>query len=317
MSILEVRNLTKKYPLGGGWFKKTQEFFTAVNGISFDLKQQETLAILGPNGAGKTTTMYMLLGTLTPTSGTITYFGKDLKKERSDIMQSVGFASAYTKLPGRLTVAENLDIYGRLYGLSAHERDKNIRAFLQAFGVWNLRDNYVAGLSAGQMTRVMLAKAFLPKPKIVLLDEPTASLDPDIVQDVRSFIKEQQEQYGTTILLASHNMVEVTELCDRVLVLKQGNIIASDTPQNLAATVASVRVELIVVDGLKRMVAYTQSKQYVHKVKDRHIAIEVDEHAIAGLLSDLATLGAVYSHITIAKPTLEDYFLHIAAQEGV
>ena len=314
MSILKVRDLIKKYPVDGGWFRPAREFFTAVNGISFDLEQQETLAILGPNGAGKTTTMHMLLGTLTPTAGTITYFGKDLKKERSEIMQSVGFASAYTKLPGRLTVKENLDIYGRLYGLGGHERETSIQYFLQAFGVWNLRDSYVAGLSAGQMTRVMLAKAFLPKPRIVLLDEPTASLDPDIVQDVRSFIKEQQEQVGTTILLASHNMVEVTELCDRVLVLKQGSIIASDTPKNLAATVASVRVDLIIVDGLKRTVAYAQSKKYVCIIQDRHIALEVDEHLIASLLSDLAQAGVEYSNITIAKPTLEDYFLHIAAQ---
>ncbi len=148
------------------WCQKGQDF-TAVNGISFDLSQGEVLGFLGPNGAGKTTTMHMLLGTLTPTSGVITYFGKNFAKHRSEILQHVGFASAYTRLPGRLTIYENLDIYGRLYGLSSYDRAIGIKQFLKAFDMWQMKDKAVSGLSAGQLTRVMLAKAFLPKPKIV------------------------------------------------------------------------------------------------------------------------------------------------------
>ncbi len=315
MSILQVRSLTKQYPAPGSWWRRSQEKpFTAVNAISFALEQGEVLGILGPNGAGKTTTMHMLLGTLTPTAGTITYFGKDFYKHRSEIMQSVGFASAYTKLPGRLTVYENLAIYGRLYGLSGRELTDALRHFLEAFGVWHLRDKYASSLSAGQLTRVMLAKAFVPKPNIVLLDEPTASLDPDIVQEVRYFIRQQQREFGTTILLASHNMHEITELCNRVLVLKQGEIIASDTPKNLASTVAAARVNLIVMQALDALVQYAQSKGLHHTVQGRDVSIEIDEQAIAQLLADLAQLNVVYSHIAIEKPTLEDYFLHIAAQ---
>src|SRR5579885_1325028 len=131
-TVLSIEKLTKIYPAPRSFFGgKKGEDFTAVNGISFNLQEGEVLGILGPNGAGKTTTMHMLLGTLTPTAGTITYFGKDFYEHRSDIMQLVGFASAYTKLPGRLTVYENLDIYARIYGLSDHERVENIRHFLQ------------------------------------------------------------------------------------------------------------------------------------------------------------------------------------------
>jgi len=315
MSILQVQSLTKHYPAPSSWWRRSQaQPFIAVNAISFALEQGEVLGILGPNGAGKTTTMHMLLGTLTPTAGTITYFGKDFYKHRSDIMQLVGFASAYTKLPGRLTVYENVDIYARLYGLSASERNDNIRHFLEAFGVWHLRDKYASSLSAGQLTRVMLAKAFIPKPKIVLLDEPTASLDPDIVQEVRYFIRQQQREFGTSILLASHNMHEITELCNRVLVLKQGEIIASDTPKNLAATVAAVRVNFIIMQGIEQLAEYTQRNMLRHTIQGRDVSIEIDEHSIAQLLADLAALNVIYSHIAIEKPTLEDYFLHIAAQ---
>lgn len=314
-TVLSIEKLTKIYPAPRSFFGgKKGEDFTAVNGISFNLQEGEILGFLGPNGAGKTTTMHMLLGTLTPTSGSIVYFGKNFKTHRSEILQSVGFASAYTRLPGRLTIYENLEVYARLYNVSSYDRTKSIKKFLEAFGMWELRNKAVSGLSAGQLTRVMLAKAFLPKPKIVLLDEPTASLDPDIAHEVRYFIAEQQEQYGTALLFASHNMQEVSELCNRVLVLQQGNIIASDTPKNLAATVSSARVELIIVDGMQRTISYAKEQKLFYTVQDRVIVIELDEKAIAQLLIELAKLGVSYSSISITKPSLEDYFLHVAMQ---
>jgi len=315
MSILKVTDLTKIFaPRKNFFFKTVGAPFVAVDKISFTLKKGEILGFLGPNGAGKTTTMHMLLGILTPTSGEISYFGKNFFSDRSEILSRVGFASAYAKLPAQLTVSENLHIFARLYGLSWADRVERVKVCLQAFDAWDLRDKDTVGLSAGQTTKVMLAKAFLPRPKVLLLDEPTASLDPDVAYQARYFIHEQQKQHGASVLFASHNMAEVTQLCDRVIVLQNGHIIAADTPKKLAATVSSVRIELEVVDGLKRIVAYAKEQKYVHTVLDRRISIEVDEHNIAPTLAALAQRNVSYSYIVINKPTLEDYFLHVAAK---
>lgn len=303
MSLLHVENLKKIFPPN----------FIAVNNISFSLQESEILGLLGPNGAGKTTTIQMLLSTLTPTGGTINYFGKDFAAHRSEILEKVAFASTYVKLPPRLTVRENLDIYGRLYGMTKTARDHNTEKFLKFFGMWESRDKQLGLLSAGQTTRVMLAKAFLAHPKIVLLDEPTAALDPDIAQEVRQFVIHQKKEYGVSILFTSHNMDEVTEVCDRVLVLKNGKIIANDTPQTLAASVASAKVHFIMQPAmLIRATQFAAQHNYFHATEDNAITIEVDEQAIAKLLMNLATEQIVYEHISVDKPSLEDYFLHIA-----
>ena len=146
--------------------------YTAVDNISFQVAEGEILGFLGPNGAGKTTTIQMLLGVMTPTSGAIYYFGKDFARHRSEILQKVTFASAYARLPGRLTIEENLDVYGRLYGIGYNDRKERIKRLLTLFGLWHKRNDFTGPLSAGQMTRVMLAKAFLPNPRMILLDEP-------------------------------------------------------------------------------------------------------------------------------------------------
>lgn len=316
MSILKVTDLTKIFsPRKNFLFQSVGLPFVAVDKISFSLQEGEILGFLGPNGAGKTTTMHMLLGILTPTSGSITYFGKNFFSDRSEILSRVGFASAYTKLPSQLTVSETLNIFARLYGLSSRDRIERVKVCLKAFDAWDLRDKDTLGLSAGQITKVMLAKAFLPRPKIILLDEPTASLDPDVAYQARYFIHEQQKEHGASVLFASHNMAEVTQLCDRVIVLQHGHIIADDTPANLAATVSSVRIELEVSDGLKRIIAYADEHQYTYTIIDRLISIEVEEDDIAPMLSALAQRNVSYSYIVINKPTLEDYFLHIAAEK--
>lgn len=253
----------------------------------------------------------MLLDLLTPTSGSIKYFNQELKDHRSTLLQNIGYASTYTKLPGRMSVYENLFIYGRLYGIPHKELKARIAQYLALFGI-ERSNQEMGGLSAGQTTRVMLAKAFLVHPKIALLDEPTAALDPDIAQDVREFIVEQQKTMGITVLLASHNMDEVTAICNRVIVLSKGVIIDDDTPQHLAKGIASARVSLIVLDGMKRIQHHAEQHQIPFTIRDRSIDIVVDEHNIASLLSSFAALNISYSHIQITKPTLEDYFLKIA-----
>ncbi len=217
MAVLTAHNLTKKFYSGLWPFQKIQTH-TIVDSISFQLHQNEILGFLGSNGAGKTTTIQMLLGTLTPTSGSINYFGQEFQSNRVDLLKKIGYASGYDKLPPRLSVGENLDIIGRIYGLGRDERIKRIQELLIAFGIEDMFYRETGSLSAGQATRVMLVKAFLADPEIVLLDEPTASLDPEIAYEVRKFILAQRKKRNLSILITSHNMDEVTELCDRVLV---------------------------------------------------------------------------------------------------
>ena len=231
------------------------------------------MGLLGPNGSGKTTTIQMLLGTLSPTSGSIEYFGKDFFTARTSTLQHVSFASTYASLPFVLTVEENLSCFGRLYGIkNAMERAGPL---LQRFGIYEKRKEKVASLSAGQVTRLMLVKAFFTSPKIVLLDEPTASLDPDVSRDECTFLLDERKRGGISILFTSHKMQEVAELCDRVIVLKEGKIIADDLPKNLAKSIQLHKLCLTIVDGMKR----TQNL-----AAERGISYEVDNRFITWML---------------------------------
>lgn len=239
MPIVTIQDLTKIYPPR----RRGAKPFTAVDSVTFEINAGEILGLLGPNGAGKSTIIAMLLGTLTPTSGHITMFGRNFLRDRHICAQDITFASSYIRLPWRLTVWENLRVYGLLYGLRKPLFTERVEKLLHYFGVWKQRHKAISELSAGQITRIMLTKAFLPYPKLVLLDEPTASLDPDIAHQVRAFIQEQQQRFQTTILYTSHNMAEVAELCDRVVFLKEGKIVAVDTPEGLAESVSVQTLE--------------------------------------------------------------------------
>ena len=306
-AVLSVQNLRKVYP--------GKPPFVAVDGISFELGRGEILGLLGPNGAGKTTTIQMLLGTLTYSSGSITYLGKDFLKHRSEALQNVAFASTYVSLPWALTLEQNLEIFGRLYGYSKKENKAKVDILLERFGIADKRKTMVGRLSAGQVTRVMLVKAFMVDPKIVLLDEPTASLDPDIAKEVCRFLLEEREKRGISILFTSHKMDEVAELCDRVLFIQKGKIIADDLPENLARSVSSCKLLLIVGDGLKRTAALAEGFKMPHTIEHRSIEIQLDESQISEFLTKLANAGVAYSSIKIEQPTLEDYFLKMVGQK--
>ncbi len=185
-NVLEVKDLQKTY-FEYKWknYRLTKKYTHAVAGISFSLKKGEILGVLGPNGAGKTTTIQMLLGTLIPSSGRISYFGKPFDGNDPTILKRINYSSAYIELPWRLSVAENLDIYGRIYEVK--DRGARIDLLLKRFGIYDLKYRNMRALSAGQMTRVILVKAFLNSPEIILLDEPTASLDPEIAKQIRLF----------------------------------------------------------------------------------------------------------------------------------
>ncbi len=215
--------------------------FTAVEDVSFSIEPGEILGLLGPNGAGKTTTIHMLLGLITPTAGAIEMFGMELAAHRQQILQQVNFSSTYISMPMALTVEENLWVVGRLYGLSdIHRRVDDIVKKLE---MEEFRHKVTRKLSSGQMTRLTLAKALLTEPKILFLDEPTASLDPDIAHKIRALLKEERRSVGLSILYTSHNMREMEEMSDRIIFLQRGKIVAEGTARAIIARFGQADLE--------------------------------------------------------------------------
>ncbi len=318
MTVLSVKNLTKTFISDFSFFKE-RKMYTAVNDISFHINKGEILGFLGHNGAGKTTTIQMLLGTLIPDKGSISYFNLDFYKNVNKISKRISYASGYDRMPTRLTVFENLDIVGRIYGIPKDIRIQRIKNLLQSFGIFDKYDKQVSGLSAGQSTCVILAKAFLSNPDLVLLDEPTASLDPEIAYKVRQFILKQNKENGTSILITSHNMKEVTELCNRVIILNKGSIIANDLPEVLVQSISKVKIILNfdVYFSFDLLVAYLNSMQLKYIIEKNYIIIEIEENNIALFLFHLAEKKIIYLNISIEKPTLEDYFLNFLNKEAV
>ncbi len=220
MPILEVQNLVKKF-----------DKVTAVDGLSFSINEGQFVALLGPNGAGKTTTIQMLLDLITPTSGSIKVFGKELHQNREEILGTVNFSSPYVALPGNLSVMENLSTFARLYGI--RDVKKKIEDLADFFEIREFLGKITARLSTGQLTRLNLTKALLNDPKLLLLDEPTASLDPDIADRTRKMLKRIQKERGVAVLYTSHNMDEIEELCERVIFINKGKITDDGTPAEL------------------------------------------------------------------------------------
>ena len=205
----------------------------AVDGVSFEVAGNEIVGLLGPNGAGKTTTINMILGVLAPSRGRIRIEGLDVAQERSRALERTNFAAVYAPLPGNLTVAQNLTVFGRLYGVPA--LPARIEALLSEFHLTRFRDVKCGLLSSGEQTRAALAKALVNRPRLLLLDEPTASLDPASARDVRAMIRARAAEHGAAVLWTSHNMYEVADVCDRVLFLSRGRILLAGDPKTLPA----------------------------------------------------------------------------------
>src|SRR5271156_1767298 len=219
-SVIEVNGLTKRYAE-----------VLAVDGLSFAAPAGATFGLLGGNGAGKTTTIAMLLGLLLPTSGTIQVLGHDMLRDRFAALARMNFSSPYGSLPQRLTVRENLRVYGHLYNV--RHTDQRIAELSDELDLDAILDRPAGQLSAGQKTRVALAKALINRPEVLLLDEPTASLDPDTGDLVRTWLEQYRTESGCTILLASHNMAEVERLCTDVVMLKRGVVVDRGSPDAL------------------------------------------------------------------------------------
>ena len=215
--FIRIKDLTKIY-----------NNYLAVNRINFKIEKNKTVGLLGPNGCGKTTTIGMMLGLVSPTNGEITIENKNINLFRRDeILKRFNFASPYVELPKKLTVRQNLEIYGRLYGVK--DLDQRIKEISNDLDIKSFFERKTGELSSGQKNRVSLAKSLINKPEILLLDEPTASLDPDVGDFVRSYIQEYKSKNQVTLLLASHNMNEVERLCDSIIMMKKGKIIDKGT----------------------------------------------------------------------------------------
>jgi ABC-2 type transport system ATP-binding protein len=210
---------------------KTFNGTVAVDGLSFEVQRGEVFGLLGANGAGKTTALHMMLGLVKPSSGSVRIFGMDLERERIEILRRCNFSSAYANLPNNLRVWQNLLVFARIYGVK--DAGSKIESLLEMFEIGHLKRSVTGQLSSGESTRLNLCKSLLNDPELLLLDEPTASLDPDIADKVRKLLRKIQKERGMTILYTSHNMRDVEEVCDRIRFIQKGRSIAEGTPREV------------------------------------------------------------------------------------
>jgi len=241
-SVVAVEGLTKVF-----------KSLRAVDNVSFSIFPGEILGLLGPNGAGKTTIIHVLLGLTTPTSGNIQIFGLDLNKRRADIVQDVNFSSSYVSMPNSLTVKESLKVFARLYNIK--NREKKIQELLEAFEIADIKDKLVRHLSSGQQSRLNLAKALINDPKVLFLDEPTASLDPDIADKTRTLLKSIKKERNISVLYTSHNMKEMEEMSDRIIFLHKGQIIAEGKPKEVIHRFGRANLEEVFLKVAREEVA--------------------------------------------------------------
>ncbi len=234
-AVVEVSGLCKRFGA-----------VTAVDDLSFAVQRGEVFGLLGPNGAGKTTTLQMLLGLTTPSSGSARILGLDVARQRRQVLQRVNFSSAYIALPSNLTAWENLNVFAKLYGV--RDARRRIPALLEELEIPAVAGRVTGALSSGQLTRLNLCKALLNDPEVLFLDEPTASLDPDISEKVRALLRRLQAERGVTIVYTSHNMLEVERLCDRVLFLARGRRVAEGRPEEVRARAQGATLEQVFID---------------------------------------------------------------------
>jgi ABC-2 type transport system ATP-binding protein len=238
--------MSANLPIAVDQLVKVYDATRAVDGISFALEPGSVTGLLGGNGAGKTTTIAMILGLVSPTSGSAKVLGAEMPRERYRVLHRMNFESPYIDMPHRLTVRENLTVFGRLYAVEGLK--ERIGQLAEQLDLTDFLDRPAGNLSAGQKTRVALAKALINFPDVLLLDEPTASLDPDTADWVRTRLEQYRAERNATILLASHNMAEVERLCDRVIIMKRGRIEDDDTPRRLLTRYGRENLEEVFLD---------------------------------------------------------------------
>jgi ABC-2 type transport system ATP-binding protein len=239
-----------RYAIEVSDLNKCFDGMSVVEDVNFRIEVGRTYALLGANGAGKTTTLAMVLGLLIPTSGRISVLGVDMLRDRYRALPYMNYASPYVDLPQRLTVRQNLMVYGRLYGI--RKLAQRIDELTAQLDLRDFIDRAYRNMSSGQKTRVALAKALLNRPEVLLMDEPTASLDPDTADRIRSYLEDYQRTTGATLLLASHNMLEVERLCDQVLMMRAGRIVDRGTPRELVTRYGRSTMEEVFLDVARK-----------------------------------------------------------------
>lgn len=299
-TVLSVQNLTKYY-----------NKFLAVDDISFEIKKGQIIGLLGPNGAGKSTTIQMLLGLTQPSAGTIEYFGKDLHKNREYCLSKINFSSAYAQLQGKMTIKQNLTIFGRLYDVN--NLNSKIEEVAELLEIEALLNETFWQLSSGQQTRAILAKSLLNDPELLLMDEPTASLDPDIIQKILELIRKLQREKGVSILYTSHNMEEVSRLCEKVMFMEKGRIGVVDTPQNLSKSIGLTKLLINFNTPQEKAEKYLQTITHAYTfISKQQLEISLNEEDIPSVLFELKKHEVWITGIDITKPNLEDVFLSFA-----
>lgn len=302
-SVLEVENLVKDFGS-----------FRAVDRVSFTVPKGKVVGLLGPNGAGKTTTIHILLGITSATSGNIRYFGKNFYTSKNEILQQINYASAFNTLQGRISVWENLVVFALLYNVKEYK--KIILNLISQFEASDLLYRRYMDLSSGQKTRINLIKALINDPKVILLDEPTASLDPDIADKTLSFIEQLKKERDLTLLYTSHNMSEITRICDDVVFLDHGKIVAHDTPLGLTKRITTAELRITFDTGREKIEKYLTDEQQKYEFKGDHtLVLTTEETKIPATIFDISKIGIWITDIEINKPTLEDVFLHIARRD--
>ncbi len=302
-NILEVRNLVKNYGS-----------YTAVDDISFDVPKGKVIGFLGPNGAGKTTTIQVLLGITLANGGSIKYFGKDFFKNREDCLQRINYISSFNSLLGRISVYENLIVFANLY--SIEKPKKKIQELVEYFEIESLLNKRYFDISSGQRTRVNLIKSLLNGPELILMDEPTASLDPDIADKLLTLIENLRKTKNLSILYTSHDMAEVTRICDEVIFLDKGKIIAKDTPLGLTKRISKAQLKITFDADKNKVEKYLKNEKLNFKFQTKNsVIIDSKEDLIPKLIFTLSKEGVWMTDIEIKKPTLEDFFLQVARKK--
>lgn len=312
-AVVKVRNLRKAYPQESLLPNKKEQ--DAVHGVSFDIKKSEIFGLLGPNGAGKTTTINMITGVITPSSGSVEIFGRPMKGNEEYVKARMNLAAGHTRLNSRLTLYENLKVYSEIY--CVENGDARIAELAKRFGISDIMDRPFISTSSGQKTRTMLIKGLLNSPELLLLDEPTIGMDPDVAELTRATLLEEHERTGMTILLTSHYMSEVEELCDRVALMLHGKIFKVATPEQLRKLIRVKRVEFWFLRGQDEAESLFKRKRLPIVEKNPcRVVIEVPtSFTFDSILPDFTKRGVRVRTIHTHEPDLEDVFIKMSRGE--